>query len=91
VRLALGAEPQHLVRDIVRQTLVIAAIGIGLGLIGAIVSGRLMSHLLFGVSPADPLTLVSVVISLGLAAGLAAYIPARRVRSVDPLTVLRSE
>jgi putative ABC transport system permease protein len=50
-----------------------------------------MSHLLFGVSPADPLTLASVVISLGLAAALAAYVPARRVRSVDPLTVLRSE
>jgi ABC-type antimicrobial peptide transport system permease subunit len=91
LRIALGAPPAQLVRMVVRQGMRAAAVGIGLGLVGALGVGRLMTRLLYEVSPVDAATLVGATAVLGLATLLANYIPARRAAHVDPLASLRSD
>ena len=91
LRIALGAQPAQLVGMVVRQGMAVAAIGLGVGLVAALAGGRLMSGLLYGVSPADAVTLVAVIGLLVLATLLANYVPARRAARVDPLVALRSE
>ncbi|MBA3258132.1 MAG: FtsX-like permease family protein [Gemmatimonadales bacterium] len=91
LRLALGAEPGQLVRMVVRQGMSVAAVGIGIGLLGALAVARLMAGLLSGVGPTDIATLVTVTALLALATLLANYVPARRAARVDPLVALRSE
>lgn len=68
-----------------------AAVGIGLGLGGAIALTRLMAALLYGVAPIDPITYGSVSVVLFLVTLLAAYIPARRAAAVDPVEAMRAE
>jgi ABC-type antimicrobial peptide transport system permease subunit len=65
--------------------------GLILGGVGAVAASRVLGHLLFGVSPSDPLTLVCVAIALAGVAALAAYVPARRALRVDPMVALRDE
>jgi putative ABC transport system permease protein len=91
VRLALGAQPNQVVGMVVRQGMVVAAIGIALGLVGALVAGRLMSGLLYGVGPFDLATLAAVTGIIGLATLAANWVPALRAANVDPLTALRSD
>jgi len=91
VRMALGASRWHVLRMILRDGFRMTLIGIGIGVVAALGLTRLMSSMLFGVSPTDPLTYVSVAIILILVALLACYIPARRAMQVDPLVALRYE
>jgi len=91
VRMALGAQPLHVLRLIFGQSLMMLLIGTAIGLAGAFALTRLMSTLLFGVTATDPLTYVSVVGILTFVALLACYIPARRAAKVDPLIALRYE
>jgi predicted permease len=91
VRLALGAKPGAVLRLLLRQGMAPVALGVALGLIGALALTRLMSSLLFGVSPTDPLTFAGVALLLGAVAMLACYIPARRAMKVDPAASLRHE
>jgi predicted permease len=91
IRLALGAEKSRLRWMFVRSALVLTGIGMAIGLTAAAGLMRLMSSLLFGVSPMDPLTYVSVLIILGASAVLASYLPARRAAAVDPVEALRAE
>jgi putative ABC transport system permease protein len=91
VRLALGAQPAQVVRLVVRQGMLVALAGLGAGLVGALVAGRLMTGLLFGVSPYDVATLVSVSAVIGIATLVANWIPALRAARIDPLAALRSE
>jgi putative ABC transport system permease protein len=91
VRLALGADPRRLRRAVISDGLTLTAIGLVLGIGAAIASGRWMSGLLVGVSPADPLTLLSVAALLALVAAASSYVPARRAASVDPAVALRAE
>lgn len=91
IRLALGAQPGELKRMFVRYGLVLAAIGVVFGLCAAAGVTRLMSSLLFGIDPLDPLTYAVVPLVLVLAAALASYLPARRVSGVDPMEALRAE
>jgi predicted permease len=91
VRVALGATPAEVVRLMLVRSMVPVAIGLAVGLLGAVASTRLLSSLLYEVSPTDPLTLAAVVILLIVAAAIAAYLPARRAAGVDPTVALRSE
>jgi putative ABC transport system permease protein len=91
VRMALGAGPSRVVREIVADGLRLVALGIGIGLAAAFGLTRLMSSLLFGMAPTDPATFVGVALLLAAAALLACWIPARRASRVDPMVVLRAE
>jgi predicted permease len=91
IRMALGARREELASMFVRQGLRLAAVGAACGLLVALGLGRVMSSLLFGVGAADPATLILVSVALVCAAGLASYLPARRVAEIDPAEALRAE
>jgi putative ABC transport system permease protein len=91
VRMALGARPAQLLKLVLGQGIGMAAVGTGVGVIGAIVLSRFMRSFLFGVSTYDPATLVSVCVVLLIVALLASYVPARRATKVDPMVALRYE
>jgi putative ABC transport system permease protein len=91
LRMALGAQPGDVLKLVLRNGLGLALIGIVLGLGVAFVATRVMSSLLFGVSPTDLTTFVGEAVLLALVAVLACYIPARRATKVDPLVALRHE
>ncbi len=91
VRMALGAKPRDVLRAILGQGASLAAWGCGLGLLAALALTRLMSSLLFNISPVDPLTLVSVPLLLTAVSLTACYLPARRATKVDPMLALRCE
>jgi predicted permease len=91
IRMALGATHGAVRRMFVSEGLILAAIGTAFGLAAAFALTRLMSALLFGVSPLDPLTYCIVPVVLGTAAFVASYLPARRATVVDPVEALRVE
>jgi putative ABC transport system permease protein len=91
IRMALGARPSEVRRLVVADGMKQAIAGIVVGIAGAIWLTRMMTALLFGVTPGDPLTLAIVASLLLMTAAVACYIPARRATRVDPLTVLRAE
>jgi putative ABC transport system permease protein len=91
VRMALGAAHSRVVGMVVRQGMVIALTGIVLGTIGALALGRVLTGMLYQVSPTDPVTYVAVTVLLALVAFLACYGPARRAAMVDPVEALRYE
>ena len=91
IRMALGAQTQALTSMFVRHGLRLTAIGVVFGVIAAIAVMRLMSTLLFNVSPVDPATYLVVCAGLIVPAWLASYLPSRRVASVDPVEALRGE
>jgi predicted permease len=88
IRMALGARSRQVLGLVVRQGLVLVAIGLVIGLPAALISMRFISSLLVGVSAKDPLTYVGVAVVLGATGALAALIPARRAASVDPKIAL---
>jgi ABC-type antimicrobial peptide transport system permease subunit len=91
IRLALGATRANIVMLIVRGGMTLALWGVGLGISGALVVGRFMRSLLFGVGVADATTFVAVPFLLACIALLASYIPARRASRIDPSVSLRCE
>jgi predicted permease len=91
LRVALGAQRQHLLRMVLTQAARLAVPGTILGLVLALALGRVVQSLLYGVSPEDPLILVSVAVLVLAVALLASYMPARRAAVADPMTTLRSE
>jgi predicted permease len=91
IRMALGAQRGELTAMFVRQGLLLTLIGAACGLVTAFVSMRLMSSLLFNVSPVDPITYVSITIGVVAVAYLACYLPSRRAATVEPMQALRTE
>ena len=91
LRLALGAGRGSVLKLVLRQGLLLALTGIVIGLIGASMMTRLLTTLLFEVSPTDPATFASIALLLLITAFLACWIPARRAMKVDPMIALRCE
>ena len=90
VRVALGASPGDILSMVVRQGLTAVALGLAIGLTGALALSRLVSRLLFGVEPTDPLCFVGSVAVLGTAALIACLVPARQAAAIDPALALRA-
>jgi ABC-type antimicrobial peptide transport system permease subunit len=91
IRIALGAQPGQVMRGVLGRGMALVAIGAAVGVPVALVAGRLLGEMLFGVSPRDGMTHAAVQFVVG-ATGLAAnYVPARRAASVEPMQALRSE
>ena len=91
IRLALGARAGSVRALVLRQGLGIAPLGVGLGIGGALALGRLLTSLLYGVSPADPRVLATAALTLAAVSALACLVPAVRATRVDPIDALRSE
>ena len=91
IRMALGAYPADVLRLVGRLWLKLTGIGVAVGVGLAMVVARLISTVLFGVTPTDPLTYVAMAVALAGVAMLACYIPARRALKVDPIVALRYE
>lgn len=91
IRMALGAQRTNVLWVVLRESLLLVAIGVGCGIPIALWAQRFLVSLLFGLKPADPSTIVSATALLALVVLLAAYLPARRASRVDPLVALRYE
>ncbi|HWF85248.1 MAG TPA: FtsX-like permease family protein, partial [Vicinamibacterales bacterium] len=91
VRLAVGAPPGSVVALFVREGAVLVLAGVASGVAGALAAARALITLLFGVTPADPLTFAAVAAALAIVALVATYVPARRAAAVDPMNALRNE
>lgn len=91
VRLALGATPGAILTLVLGQGLFLAASGVAIGAGGALLLGRVLDGLLFGVTPHDPVTLVATCLGLVAIAAVACWLPARRAAAIDPVVALRAE
>jgi predicted permease len=91
VRMALGARPQDVLRLVLSQGLRLTLIGLGLGLTIALLGTRVLSNVLYGIAPTDPLSYGAVIVLLTFAALLASYVPARWATRVEPMRALRMQ
>jgi len=91
VRMALGAQISDVLKLVLRRAMLLALIGVGVGIAGAIAVTRYLETLLFGVKPVDAITFAAVALGMVIVALVASLIPARRATKVDPLTALRYE
>ena len=89
IRIALGARPDSLVRLILARGVAISVLGVGAGLVVSYGLGQALEGLLFGVAPADPVTIGVAALALIVTAGFAAWLPARRASRVDAAVSLR--
>jgi putative ABC transport system permease protein len=91
VRLAVGAQPSDVLRLTLRRALRFTLLGLAIGGVSALILTRLMTSLLFGVAPTDPLTFLVVMLLIAAVSFVASYIPAHRATHVDPVVALRAE
>jgi putative ABC transport system permease protein len=91
IRVTLGAQRATILWMVLRETLVLAVVGLAVGIPCALAASRLLSHMLFGVSANDPATIAAVAFILTAVAVFAGYVPARRAMRVDPIVALRHE
>jgi len=91
LRMALGAQPHHILKLIVGQGMTLALIGIGIGLAGAFILSRYLTSMVYEISVTDPVTFVGSALLLVLAAFIACYLPARKALKVYPMDALRQD
>jgi putative ABC transport system permease protein len=91
IRIALGADRSSIVAMVVRQGLLLAILGVAVGICGAMALTRLLSSLLFATSPTDVLTFLAVSLVFLAVGGIACFVPARQVTAIDPIIALREE
>ena len=91
IRMALGAQPHHVLKTVIRQGMILALTGVLVGAALAFILTRFLSSLLYGVSSTDPLTFVGISFLLSSVAFFASYLPARKVTQIDPVATLRNE
>jgi putative ABC transport system permease protein len=91
IRMALGAQPSQVLREVLASGMLLVSIGVVMGLIGALAAARLLQTLLFGVGSHDPIIYGAVIVGVVWVGLLANFLPARRAASVDPLRALRFE
>lgn len=91
IRVAMGASAGTILKMVLRETLMLAAFGLAVGLPVAFAASRILGHLLFAISPTDPATLIGVSLILATVAAAAGYLPARRATQIDPLIALRHD
>ena len=89
IRMALGAQPRDILRMALSEGMTLVAVGLGSGLVGALILTRFLRSMLYAVSPNDPLTFAALPALLAAVALLACFVPARRATQVDPLVALR--
>jgi putative ABC transport system permease protein len=91
IRISLGASRSDVLRLVLRQGLILALAGSAVGIVSALILARLMTKLLYGISPNDPVTFIAVAALLLIVSLVACYVPARRAMQVDPVTAMRCE
>jgi predicted permease len=91
IRMALGAQRQDVLRLVMRESMILVAAGVAIGLGGAVAASRLISTLLFGLAPTDPTTMTGAIAVMVIVSVLAGYVPARRASRIDPLVALHYE
>jgi putative ABC transport system permease protein len=91
IRLALGARLGDVLRMVVLEGMKPTLLGVGIGVVGALLLGRVLSSLVYGVKPTDPVTFLAVAFLLVLIALFASILPAYRATKVDPMSALRYE
>jgi putative ABC transport system permease protein len=88
-RMALGAQQGSIFKLVVGQGMLLAGIGVAIGLAGSLATSKLLTSMLFEISPTDPVTLIAISLLILLVTFLATYVPARRASHVDPMVALR--
>jgi ABC-type antimicrobial peptide transport system permease subunit len=91
IRVALGATRKQVIVLVLRQSLLLTALGILIGVVGAATLTRYLEGMLFGLTPLDPTTWAGVSVLFATFAAVAAYVPARRAMTIDPVRALRAE
>jgi ABC-type antimicrobial peptide transport system permease subunit len=91
IRMALGATRHTVAWMVLGESLIVVAVGVALGLAGALAAGRFVTTILFGLAPTDAITMALAVVLIVAVTVVAAYVPARRASRVDPMVALRQD
>jgi ABC-type antimicrobial peptide transport system permease subunit len=91
IRMALGARQGTVLGQVLRQTVVVSVIGVGIGVAAVLLTTRFMAPLLFGLSERDPATLAGVSLVLLITTAIAGFFPARRAATIDPVRAIKTE